>query len=57
MRDVDPDLLLFLPEFASAQVDAFVDPEGVGSPEGGLEDYEDMFGASWDDEAWDDPGA
>ena len=57
MRDVDPDLLLFLPEFASAQVDAFVDPEGVGSPEGGLEDYEDMFGASWDDKAWDDPGA
>ena len=44
-------------EFASAQVDAYVDPEGVGGPEGGWEDDEDMFGASWDEEAWDDSGA
>ena len=44
-------------EFASAQVDAYVNPVDVGDPEGGWEDDDDMFGAPWEEEAWDDSGA
>ena len=40
-------------EFASAQSDAYVNPERVGDPEGGWEDDEDTLGASWEEEAWD----
>ena len=44
-------------EFASAQADWFVDPEGQADPDGGLADDDEWFDASWDDEAWDYPGA
>ena len=44
-------------EFASAQVDAYANPEDVGDPEGGWEDDDGMFDAPWDEETWDDPGA
>ena len=44
-------------EFASAQADWFVDPEGQADPDGGLTDDDEWLGASWDDEAWDYPGA
>ena len=38
-------------------VDAYVNPVDVGDPEGGWEDDEDVFGAPWEEEAWDDSGA
>ena len=44
-------------EFASAQVDAYVNPVDVGDPEGGWEDYEGMFEAPWEEETWDHYGA
>ena len=44
-------------EFASAQSDAYVNPDRVGDPEGGWEDDEDMFEAPWEEETWDDSGA
>ena len=44
-------------EFASAQSDAYVNPEEVGNPEGGWEDGDYMFDAPWEEEAWDDSGA
>ena len=44
-------------ELTSAQTDAFVSQYGVGDPDGGLAGYDETPGASWDDEAWDDPGA
>ena len=44
-------------EFASAQADWFVDPAGQADPDGGLADDNEWFDASWDDEAWDYPGA
>ena len=44
-------------EFASTQSDANVNPERVGDPEGGWEDDEDTFDASWEEEAWDYSGA
>ena len=44
-------------EFASAQADWFVDPEGQADPDGGLTGYDEWLGASWDDEAWDYPDA
>lgn len=44
-------------EFASAQSDAYVNPEEVGNPEGGWEDEDYMFEASWEEEIWDDSGA
>ena len=40
-------------EFASAQLDAYVNPEEVGNPEGGWEDEDYMFEALWEEEAWD----
>ena len=40
-------------EFASAQLDAYVNPEKVGNPEGGWEDEDYMFEALWEEEAWD----
>ena len=42
-------------EFYSAQIDASADPDGGWDPDCGLDD--DTFGASWDDEALDEPGA
>ena len=44
-------------EFASAQSDAYVNPEEVGNPEGGWEDDDYTFNAPWEEEAWDDSGA
>ena len=44
-------------EFASAQSDAYVNPEEVGNPEGGWEDEDYMFDVSWEEETWDDSGA
>ena len=44
-------------EFASAQSDVYVNPEEVGNPEGGWEDEDYMFEASWEEEIWDDSGA
>ena len=44
-------------EFASAQLDAYVNPEEVGNPEGGWEDEDYMFEVSWEEEIWDDSGA
>ena len=44
-------------EFASAQSDAYVNPERVGDPEGGWEDDEDTLDATWEEEAWDYSGA
>ena len=43
-------------EFTSRQADAFVDQYGVWDPDGGLADDETLE-ASWDEEAWDGPGA
>ena len=39
----------------SAQIDASADPDGGWDPDCGLDD--DTFGASWDDEALDEPDA
>ena len=44
-------------DFASAQADAFADVEGGWDPEGGLSDDDTESEASWDDEAWNEPGA
>ena len=44
-------------EFASAQSDAYANPDTVGNPEGGWEDEDYMFEASWEEEIWDDSGA
>ena len=44
-------------DFASAQGDAFADVEGGWDPEGGLSDDDTESEASWDDEAWNEPGA
>ena len=44
-------------DFASAQADAFADVEGGWGPEGGLSDDDTESEASWDDEAWNEPGA
>ena len=44
-------------EFASAQSDAYANPEEVGNPEGGWEDEDYMFEVSWEEEIWDDSGA
>ena len=44
-------------EFASAQSDAYVNPEEVGNPEGGWEDEDYTFDAPWEEEAWDYSGA
>ena len=44
-------------DFASAQADAFADVEGGWEPEGGLSDDDTESEASWDDEAWNEPGA
>ena len=42
-------------EFYSAQIDASADPDGGWDPDCGLDD--DTFGASWNDEALDEPDA
>ena len=44
-------------EFASAQADAFADEEGGWDVDGGLDDDDTMSEASWDGEAWNEPGA
>ena len=44
-------------EFASAQSDAYANPDEVGNPEGGWEDEDYMFEVSWEEEIWDDSGA
>ena len=44
-------------EFASAQADAFTDVGGGWDTEGGLDDDDTASEASWDDEAWNEPGA
>ena len=44
-------------EFASAQSDAYANPDTVGNPEGGWEDEEYTFDAPWEEEAWDYSGA
>ena len=44
-------------QFASAQADASADVEGGWDAEGGWDDDDTTSEASWDDEAWNEPGA
>ena len=44
-------------EFASAHADASTDAEGGWDVDGGWDEDDTMSEASWDDEAWNEPGA
>ena len=44
-------------KFASAQADAYTDAEGGLDAEGGWDEDDTMSEASWDGEAWNEPGA